>query len=71
MKQPANRFIRLPEVMSKTGLGRASIYRYIDMDRFPKPVKIGDRASAWPEHEIDEWLVARVQSRDKKSAEAR
>ncbi|EEW2745885.1 AlpA family transcriptional regulator, partial [Escherichia coli] len=36
-----NSFIRLSEVMRRTGYGRAWIYRLISLGRFPKPVKIG------------------------------
>ena len=29
------------------------------MGRFPRPVKIGRRAVAWPKSIIDEWIRAR------------
>lgn len=50
------RLIRLPEVMKKTGFGKAWIYRLISQNRFPQPVKIGIRATAFVESEIDEWI---------------
>ena len=50
------RLIRLPEVMKKTGFGKAWIYRLISQNRFPQPVKIGVRATAFVESEIDEWI---------------
>ncbi|MFB0691935.1 AlpA family phage regulatory protein [Agrobacterium fabrum] len=31
---------------------------------FPKPVKIGARLVAWPEHEINDWLKIRIAERD-------
>ncbi|MDA1155576.1 MAG: AlpA family transcriptional regulator [Proteobacteria bacterium] len=61
--QNDNRLIRLPDVMSKTGLGRASIYRYIDLGKFPAPVRVGERASAWVEQEIDAWISDRIKER--------
>lgn len=32
------RILRLKEVISKTGLARSTIYKYIDTGSFPKPV---------------------------------
>ena len=40
----------------ETGFGKAWIYRLISQNRFPQPVKIGIRATAFVESEIDEWI---------------
>lgn len=48
--------IRLPEVLKRTGFGKAWIYRLISEGRFPAPVKIGVRAVAFIESEVDEWI---------------
>ncbi|WP_333003043.1 AlpA family phage regulatory protein [Vibrio coralliilyticus] len=50
------RLIRLKEVIAKTGLSRSSIYSYISEKKFPANVPLGDRATAWVESEVDEWL---------------
>nr|WED68470.1 AlpA family transcriptional regulator [Pectobacterium colocasium] len=52
-----NRLIRFPEVMRKTGFGKTWLYRLISEESFPQPVKIGIRAVAFVENEIDEWIV--------------
>ena len=54
------RLIRRPEVEAITGLGRSSIYAMIADGNFPKSVKIGDRAVAWPESDIQEWVANRI-----------
>ena len=56
--------LRLPEVMARVGLSRSEIYRRIAAGTFPAPVKLGDRASAWAEHEVVAWCEARVAARD-------
>ena len=56
------RFIRLPEVMDKTGFSKAWIYKLISKGDFPKPIKIGIRASAFVESEIDEWIEQLIYS---------
>ena len=58
-EKPIRRFIRLREVLHRTGLGRSTIYRWMDEGRFPKSVRLGGRSVAWIEHEIDEWLQDR------------
>ncbi|MGR6771619.1 helix-turn-helix transcriptional regulator [Pectobacterium brasiliense] len=58
-----NRLIRFPEVMRKTGFGKAWLYRLISEERFPQPIKIGIRAVAFVENEIDEWIVVAIEKR--------
>ncbi|WP_174871275.1 helix-turn-helix transcriptional regulator [Pectobacterium polaris] len=58
-----NRLIRFPEVMRKTGFGKAWLYRLISEERFPRPVKIGSRAVAFVENEIDEWILTAIEKR--------
>lgn len=58
------RLIRLKEVMSLTGLGRSSIYKFMEESRFLKSVSLGDRAVAWIESEIEDWIVEKIAERD-------
>ncbi|MBG5920964.1 helix-turn-helix transcriptional regulator [Providencia stuartii] len=52
--------IRLPEVMRRTGYGKAWIYRLIEAGQFPKSVKIGTRSVAFIESEVDEWIANKI-----------
>ena len=68
-----HRFIRLSEVMSRTGYGRTSIYRKMEDGSFPKSLKLGgppkdpnefdSRAVAWVEDEINHWIEDRIDER--------
>lgn len=58
------RLIKITEVMGKTGLGRTSIYKYIGLGQFPKPVPLGEKRVAWVESEIEEWILTCIQQRD-------
>ena len=60
--------LRLPQVKARTGLSRSEIYRRVQSGDFPAPVKLGERASAWPEHEVIAWCEARIAERDAKAA---
>jgi prophage regulatory protein len=62
--QEAENFFRLPTVEMKTGKSRSEIYADMAEGKFPKPVRIGERAVAWRESEIASWQQQRVQARD-------
>ena len=57
------RLIRLKEVTSITGLGRSSIYKFMKSGLFPLTISLGERAVAWSEDEINEWVQDRVDAR--------
>jgi prophage regulatory protein len=58
------KFLRLPAVVERTGLNRATIYEMIARGDFVKPVKIGARAIAFPENEIEDWASERMAARE-------
>ena len=60
---PPVRILRLPEVMTRVGLKRASIYQHMAAGAFPKQIALGVRAVGWLESEIDTWLSDRIQER--------
>lgn len=67
----AQQILRLPEVKKRAGLSRASIYALIAQGRFPKQIKLSERAVGWLSTEIDSWVEARVtESRSNTSAAA-
>jgi prophage regulatory protein len=55
--------LRLPAVRARTGLSRSTIYLRVADGSFPLPVKLGGRAVAWLEAEIQEWLQRKVDAR--------
>jgi len=52
--------IRIKKVEAKTGLKKSMIYGLISKDEFPEPIKIGERAVAWIEREIDKWIENKI-----------
>ena len=52
--------IRLTEVLRRVGYGKAWVYKLIAQKRFPQPIKIGSRAIAFVESEIDDWINKRI-----------
>jgi prophage regulatory protein len=58
------RILRLPDVMMRVGLRRASIYAYVKDGRFPAPISLGARAVGWIESEVDGWVIDRIRRRN-------
>lgn len=52
--------VRLPDVQRMTGLGRSQIYALAKVERFPRPVKLSERCSAWVEGEVAAWIAERI-----------
>jgi prophage regulatory protein len=59
-----DKILRLPEVKTRVGLSRSSIYQMIQQKEFPSPIPIGARAVGWLDSEISEWLTKRISARE-------
>jgi prophage regulatory protein len=57
------RFLRLPEVINLTALGKTSLYARIKQGQFPAPVPVGTRRVAWLQSEVSAWMQNRVAQR--------
>lgn len=55
---------RLWQVKARTGLSSSEIYRRIAIGDFPRPIKLGERASAWVSDEISAFIASRIAIRD-------
>lgn len=51
--------LRLPQVKSKVGLSRSSIYLAMCKGTFPRPVKLGIRAVGWLQTDVDAWISSK------------
>jgi len=52
--------IRLPQVISKTGLAKSTVWWMISNGKFPKQIKISARISVWKESDIDNWIDEQI-----------
>jgi len=57
------KIIKLPRVKEITTLSRATIYRRMAEGKFPKQIKLSERASAWVEQEVLDWLDGCIEDR--------
>lgn len=59
------RFLKRREVEKRTGLSRSTIYRRMDADEFPKPVRDpAGRSVWWRETEISAYIAGLIAARD-------
>ena len=54
---------RIGDVVRRTTLPKASIYRDIAIGAFPKPIQIGPKRVAWLSAEVDAWIERRAAER--------
>jgi prophage regulatory protein len=59
-KPPDELLWNIKTVILKTGLSRASIYRYIKRERFPPRRRVGPNRVAWVPAEVIAWIEARA-----------
>lgn len=58
--EAADAWLRIEEVLALIGVGRTTLYRWIEQGNFPKPHPIGPRASRWLLSEYQAWSAARA-----------
>ena len=52
--------LRVKAVKEKTGLKHATLYKLIEQGKFPRPVKIAERCSAWLLSEVEVFIQSRI-----------
>lgn len=54
------RILRVDDTLTRTGDTRSPLYAKVAAGLFTRPIKVGERAAGWPEHEVDQLIAARV-----------
>jgi len=62
--------IKIERVKDRIGLSKTTIYAWVALGIFPRPVSFGHGMSRWIEEEIDAWIEARIKARDESAASA-
>ncbi|GIV53473.1 MAG: hypothetical protein KatS3mg038_3994 [Candidatus Kapaibacterium sp.] len=53
------KLVRAHELAAMLGVCRHTIYHWVRNGRFPQPLKIGPRATAWRLEDVERWLAER------------
>lgn len=59
LKMLEDRYIRLNELAPMLGLGKSTIYRLIQENKFPKQIKLTERTVVWRLSTIHQWVEDR------------
>jgi prophage regulatory protein len=51
--------LRKPEVLSRLGISKSTLTRWVASGLFPPPVQIGPRAVGWYVHDVETFLASR------------
>ena len=54
-----NRILRAGAVVDRTGLSRATVYRYMHAGAFPASVRLGPGTVGWLESDVNSWIESR------------
>lgn len=63
-----DRFLRLPEVETATGLKKSTIYLLMKRGAFVPCVQITSRCVAWPESRVLQWVQDRIAAADREGS---
>ena len=63
-----SKLLKAKQVAEYVNVSKSQIYKLVQQGRLPKPIKLGERGSAWLVSEIDAWLQSRVDLRDEEVA---
>jgi predicted DNA-binding transcriptional regulator AlpA len=55
---PATGFIRLPQVLAVIPYCKSTLWARVKQGRFPRPVKLSARITAWRVEDIREYIAA-------------
>jgi prophage regulatory protein len=55
-----NALLRTPDVCAVTGMARPTLYEAMAKGLFPRPIKLGEKSSAWPASEVNAMCAARI-----------
>ena len=59
MKVEEARLLNALQVSALIGVSRTTLYRMVLAKQFPRPIRIGQRATRWRLSEILEWMDSR------------
>ncbi len=53
--------LRINSVIERTGVSKTHLYRLIQAEKFPRPVKLSERVSVWDAAVVDRWLSSKFE----------
>tara|TARA_R100000654_G_scaffold57486_1_gene84042 strand:+ start:116 stop:325 length:210 start_codon:yes stop_codon:yes gene_type:complete len=57
------KILKCKDVLQITSLSTSTMYRMIQENRFPAPIKLSTHAAGWIESEVYEWIRSQMDKR--------
>ncbi len=54
------RFLRIPEILQRTGMRKTTFYNRINLGLFPKQIPIGSNLVVWIERDVQTWIQEQI-----------
>ena len=54
---PSVGYLRLKDVVKRVPVAKSTIWLWVSNGKFPAPVKLGERVTAWPVASIERWEI--------------
>lgn len=55
-----SKFLRPKQAADKAGISISHLYALIAQGKFPEPIKVSERITAFLESDVDEWMQAKI-----------
>jgi prophage regulatory protein len=53
-------FYRLPQLKERLNVSGSSIWAWVKVGKFPKPIKLSENCTAWQASDIEQWVAERI-----------
>ena len=54
------KIIKIKEVLALCCISRSTVYRLIEEDKFPAPIRLSKKCRAWKISDIEKWIESRT-----------
>jgi prophage regulatory protein len=52
-------YLRLKDLVRRVPVSKSTIWLWVQERKFPQPVKLSERVTAWPVSAVEEWEAAK------------
>lgn len=54
---PASAFVKQPQILQVVPISASSLWRWVAIGRFPRPIKLSDHCSVWRVQDVRDWMA--------------
>ena len=62
IQMPSTGYLRLPQVLTYIPVSATTLWRWCREGRFPQPIKLTERVTAWRTEDVQTWIKSKSKS---------